>query len=90
MDVGAATAARAAGRGFSGVTLRLYDKARDERSLYWASSRTGILSLPPVVGRFDDDGRGEYIGDDVHDGRPITCRYVDRGVLPLELILSGG
>ena len=63
-------------QGFSGVTLRLYDKARDEWSLYWASSRTGILSLPPVVGRFGEDGRGVFIGEDVHDGRPITCRYV--------------
>ena len=51
-------------QGFSGVTLRLYDKSRDEWSLYWASSRTGILSLPPVVGRFGDDGRG-YVWCDI-------------------------
>src|ERR687892_2582018 len=42
--------------GFSGVTLRLHDKTTDQWSLYWASSRTGSLSLPPVVGGFGDDG----------------------------------
>jgi hypothetical protein len=61
--------------GFSGVTLRLYDKSRDEWSLYWASSRTG-LSLPPVVGRFGDDGRGAFTGDDVFDGKPIKVLYL--------------
>src|SRR5688500_14772722 len=43
-------------KGFSGATLRLYDEARDEWSLYWVNSRTG-LALPPVVGRFGADGR---------------------------------
>jgi hypothetical protein len=62
-------------QGFGGVTLRLYDTSRDDWSLYWASSKTG-LSLPPVVGRFGDDGRGVFTGDDVYDGKPITVRYV--------------
>ena len=62
-------------QGFGGVTLRLYDASRDEWSLYWASSRTG-LSLPPVVGRFGEDGRGAFTGDDVYDGTPITVQYL--------------
>jgi hypothetical protein len=62
-------------QGFAGVTLRLYNKSRDEWSLYWASSRTG-LSLPPVVGRFGDDGRGVFTGDDVYDGKSIKVQYV--------------
>ena len=37
------------GSGFVGMTLRLYDVATREWSLYWASSRTGVLE-PPVVG----------------------------------------
>jgi len=61
--------------GWGGVTLRLYDKERDEWSLYWASSRSG-LALPPVVGRFHDDGRGVFDGDDVYDGKPIRCVYI--------------
>jgi hypothetical protein len=61
--------------GFGGLTLRLYDRQRDEWSLYWASSQRG-LALPPQVGRFTDDGRGVFTGDDVHDGRPIKVVYL--------------
>jgi hypothetical protein len=62
-------------QGFGGVTLRLYDKDRDEWSLYWASSKAG-LSLPPNVGRFGDDGRGVFTCDDVWDGKPIKVLYL--------------
>ena len=68
-------------QGFGGVTLRLYDRSRDEWALYWATSRTG-LSLPPVVGRFDADGRGVFTGDDVDDGKPIQVRYVWSDITP--------
>jgi hypothetical protein len=66
-------------QGFSGVTLRLYDKETDLWSLYWTSSRTG-LSLPPVVGRFDADGRGVFSCDDVYDGVPIRVNYIWSGI----------
>jgi hypothetical protein len=62
-------------QGFGGVTLRLYDTERDEWSLYWASSRSGI-SLPPVVGRFGGDGRGVFTADEAHEGTPITVRFL--------------
>jgi hypothetical protein len=61
-------------RGFSGATLRLFDPAREEWSLYWASSRTGTL-FPPVVGGFRD-GRGDFFGDDAHEGVPIRAHFV--------------
>jgi hypothetical protein len=61
-------------KGFSGLTMRLYDAATDTWSLYWVNSRTG-LALPPVVGRFGDDGLGVFTGDDVHEGRPIKVVY---------------
>jgi hypothetical protein len=60
--------------GTGGVTLRVYDAKADTWSLYWASSSAG-LSLPPVVGRFGDDGVGDFISPDVYDGREIMCRY---------------
>jgi hypothetical protein len=60
--------------GFAGVTLRLHDAARDEWSLYWASSRTG-LAMPPVVGRFDADGVGVFTSEEDYEGRPIIVRY---------------
>jgi hypothetical protein len=61
--------------GLSGVTLRLYDQQRDEWSLYWASSKSG-LALPPQVGRFDDTGKGVFSADEVYEGRPIKVVYV--------------
>jgi hypothetical protein len=62
-------------KGFGGVTLRLYDKATDLWSLYWASSGAG-LAMPPQVGRFGDDGRGVFLADDVYRGTPVRVSYV--------------
>ncbi|MDA0638479.1 hypothetical protein OUY22_34160 [Nonomuraea sp. MCN248] len=62
-------------RGFSGLTLRLYDPATRLWSIYWADSRTGTLGLPPMVGGFDGD-RGEFYADDAHEGRPVRCRFL--------------
>jgi hypothetical protein len=65
-------------KGFSGLTLRLYDPELMQWSLYWASKRTGRL-FPPVVGRFVN-GRGEFYGDDTHDGKDIRARFIWSGI----------
>lgn len=65
-------------KGFSGLTLRLFDTERQEWSLYWSSKRTGTL-FPPVTGRFTD-GVGEFLGDDTYDGKPIRARFVWSGI----------
>jgi hypothetical protein len=57
-----------------GMTLRLFDTARKEWSIYWAGSTTGVLG-PPVVGRFAG-GRGDFYGDDTYDGKPIRVHFV--------------
>jgi hypothetical protein len=57
-----------------GLSLRLYDPAARQWSLHFANSRTGAMS-PPVTGRFTD-GRGEFYGQDTHDGRPIFVRFI--------------
>lgn len=57
-----------------GATLRLFDRASGQWSLNWASSRTGTL-FPPVFGGFTD-GRGEFYGDDTHDGKDVRVRFV--------------
>ncbi|MFJ4563561.1 hypothetical protein ACIP4U_07540 [Streptomyces caelestis] len=62
-------------KGFNGLTLRLFDPFRAQWSLNWVNSRTGLLQ-PPVVGRFHDDGHGEFHGDDTHDGTPVLCRFI--------------
>jgi len=57
-----------------GLTLRLYNPKTNEWNLYWANARRGLVD-PPVVGRWRD-GRGEFYGDDTHEGKPIRVRYV--------------
>lgn len=63
-------------QGFSGLTVRLYDKENDLWSIYWANSRNGQLAVPPQVGRFDDNGRGEFYADDVYNGQKIKVVYI--------------
>ncbi|MFF1543299.1 hypothetical protein [Streptomyces sp. NPDC058291] len=79
--------------GAKGLTLRLFDRESGQWSLNWSSSRSGRL-YPPVIGGFDDvEGsagrggsgenrprRGEFYGDDVHDGKDIRARYIWSGV----------
>lgn len=64
--------------GSKGLTLRLFDRETGQWSLNWSSSRTGKL-FPPVTGRFED-GRGEFYGDDTHDGKDVRVRFVWSGV----------
>lgn len=65
-------------KGFAGITLRLYDPAAQQWSLYWASKRTGTL-FPPVVGRFTD-GVGEFFGPDTYNDVPILARFRWSGI----------
>jgi hypothetical protein len=65
--------------GSGGVTLRLFDPAAEEWSLYWASSRAGLLALPPVTGRFED-GTGLFYSDETFGGREIRVRYTWAGI----------
>jgi hypothetical protein len=65
-------------KGIRGVTLRLFDREREEWALYWISSRTGMLTTP-VVGRFVD-GLGDFRGDDTIGDRKIRVRYLWSGI----------
>ena len=65
-------------KGFSGLTLRVYNPDTKEWSLYWASKRTGTL-LPPVVGSFTD-GVGEFFGADTYNDIPILARFRWSGI----------
>ena len=65
-------------KGFAGLTLRLYDPATCQWSLYWASKRTGTL-FPPVTGRFTD-GVGEFYGQDTYQGTPVRVRFLWSGI----------
>src|SRR5947207_1119045 len=67
-------------KGFAGATIRMFDPDKKEWSLYWVSSRTGLLQ-PPVFGSFTD-GTGVFYGDDVYQGTPIRVRYLWSGITP--------
>jgi|HubBroStandDraft_3_1064219.scaffolds.fasta_scaffold232040_2 hypothetical protein len=61
-------------RGYHAITVRLHDPESGLWSLYWMTSRTGAAIEPPVSGRFAG-AVGEFLGPDVHDGKPVVCRY---------------
>jgi len=67
-------------KGFSGLTLRLYNPESGNWSLYWASKRTGTL-FPPVAGRFTG-GRGEFYGDDAYEGKDVRARFIWSDITP--------
>ncbi|MEK8105825.1 hypothetical protein NKG94_13030 [Micromonospora sp. M12] len=62
-------------KGSAGATVRIFNPARQEWSIYWMSSDSGELGLPPMVGRFVD-GVGHFYADDQHEGRPVRCRFI--------------
>ncbi len=64
-----------------GLTLRLYNPQTHQWSLYWASSKAGVLNLPPAVGEFKN-GRGEFFCQDTLNDRVILVRYVWSEITP--------
>lgn len=67
-------------RGFSGLTLRLFDTEKKEWSLYWANSRDGALQ-PPVTGRFAD-GTGTFYSRESYQGADIIVRFIWSDITP--------
>jgi hypothetical protein len=61
-------------KGWSGVTVRAFNPATRQWSIYWISSKKGVLD-PSQVGGFTGN-RGEFYGEDVDDGRPVKVRYL--------------
>lgn len=61
--------------GFVGTTLRLFDPATRQWSIYWLDTRqhVGVLQ-PPVVGAFKD-GVGIFEAPEDFEGRPIIVRF---------------
>jgi len=62
-------------------TLRLYDPASHQWSLYLLDLDKGVLSLPPVVGEFSGR-RGEFYDQEEWKGRAILVRYVWLDISP--------
>lgn len=58
-----------------GMTVRLYDPATREWSIYRADGKEGVFSRPPAIGRFQD-GRGEFYDYEQVNGRSVLVRVV--------------
>ena len=56
------------------VTLRAYDSATGNWSIWWLDSRTPTQLDPPLVGRFEN-GTGIFYADHVFEGQPIRVRF---------------
>lgn len=61
-------------RGFSGMTLRLFDRAAFRWSIYWINS-SGATLFPPVHGGFVGDF-GLFFGDDEDDEQPVKVKFL--------------
>lgn len=59
--------------GFEGGALRLFDPATALWSIYWFDN-VGHRLLPPLRGTFQN-GIGEFLGVDEHDGRLVQVRF---------------
>ena len=57
------------------LALRLYNPEAKQWSVLFATSKVGVLGMPPVVGSFKGD-RGEFYGGDTLDGRAILIRFI--------------
>lgn len=59
--------------GITGMSFRFLNPKTRQWSIYWASSRHGVLE-PAVTGGFDG-GTGIFSGADTLDGRAILVRF---------------
>jgi hypothetical protein len=57
------------------ITVRLYNPAAREWSIYWAASTGNGRFDTPMVGRFEGP-RGEFFSQEVFEGRHIFSRFI--------------
>src|ERR1700722_9915963 len=56
------------------LALRLYNSQTQEWNLTFATSKVGVLGMPPCVGAFKN-GRGEFYDQESYNGRSIWVRF---------------
>ena len=66
--------------GYEGGSLRLFDPATQQWSIYWFDNVSYSL-LPPVHGSFKN-GVGEFFGEDEHEGQPVQVRFRWSAITP--------
>lgn len=58
-----------------GLSVRMYQPDTGEWYIYWGSSVGGPLGMP-MIGRFDENGRGEFYDFEVFNGNHIYSRFI--------------
>jgi len=58
-----------------GLSLRLFDTARQRWTLNFSNARAGTLATP-MTGGFAGGRRGVFYSDETFDGRPVRVRFV--------------
>lgn len=61
-----------------GMTVRFYNPATRQWSIYWADSVNGYSPVP-MVGEFKE-GRGEFYDQETFEGRSIYVRFIWSGI----------
>jgi hypothetical protein len=64
-----------------GLTLRLYNARARQWNITWSNASEGVLDRATMSGGFKD-GRGEFFGEDVLDGRAVYVRFVFSDITP--------
>lgn len=59
-------------KGWAGMTVRTFDTDKHRWSVSWVNGKTGLLGAPQIGGFHGD--RGEFVGSDDDNGRPIQVR----------------
>ena len=62
-------------------TLRLYDPASQQWSIYLLDVDSGTLGLPATIGQFDGK-RGEFFDQEDYKGRAVLVRFVWQDISP--------
>jgi hypothetical protein len=60
---------------YRAMTLRTYDAAKKQWSIWWIDGRNPSHLDPPLVGGFKD-GVGTFYADDTFKGKPIRVRFL--------------
>ena len=56
------------------ISLRLFNPASKEWSIYWSTDKTGVLDVP-MVGGFKNS-RGDFYSHDLFEGRHIYSHFI--------------
>jgi hypothetical protein len=61
---------------YRAATLRAFDPRTGCWSIWWLDGRWPGRIDTPMVGRFDAEGNGLFLADELFEGRPIRVRFL--------------